>query len=94
MRASLYMPTLTATQRNPAIRAFYERLRVAGKSHKVACHFAAELGQNPAKPITPPLLGTDDQGNHDPGASPVELNTEPGFADTWYDLKNKTFGHA
>ena len=63
-----------------------------GKTHKVACHFAAELGQNPAKPITAPLLGTDDQGNHDPGASPVDLPNEPGFADTWFDLKNKTFG--
>ena len=50
-----------------------------GKTHKVACHFAAELGQNPAKPITAPLLGTDDQGNHDPGASPVDLPNEPGY---------------
>jgi len=65
-----------------------------GKTHKVACHFAAELGQNPAKPVTAPLMGTDDQGNHDPGASPVELPNEPGFGDTWFDLKNKTFGSA
>ena len=42
--------------------------------------------------MTAPLLGTDDQGNHDPGASPVELPNEPGFGDTWFDLKNKTFG--
>jgi peptide/nickel transport system ATP-binding protein/oligopeptide transport system ATP-binding protein len=65
-----------------------------GKTHKVACHFAAELGQNPTKPVTAPLMGTDDQGNHDPGASPVELPNEPGFGDTWFDLKNKTFGSA
>jgi oligopeptide/dipeptide ABC transporter ATP-binding protein len=63
-----------------------------GPTHKVACHFAAELGQNPAKPITAPLLGTDDQGNHDPGASPVDIPTLPGYADTWFDLKTKTFG--
>ena len=63
-----------------------------GKTHKVACHFAAELGQNPAKPVTAPLLGTDDQGNHNPGASPVDIPDEPGFADTWFDLKNRTFG--
>ena len=62
----------------------------SARRHKVACHFAAELGQNPAKPVTAPLLGTDDQGNHDPGASPVELPNEPGFGDTWFDLKNKT----
>src|SRR5690349_15186953 len=65
-----------------------------GKTHKVACHFAAELGQNPAKPVTAPLMGTDDQGNHDPGASPVDLPNEPGFSDTWFDLKNKTFGRS
>jgi peptide/nickel transport system ATP-binding protein/oligopeptide transport system ATP-binding protein len=65
-----------------------------GKTHKVACHFAAELGQNPAKPVTAPLMGTDDQGNHDPGASPVDLPNEPGFGDTWFDLKNKTFGRS
>ena len=32
----LYMAALTATQRNPAIKAFYERLRAAGKPAKVA----------------------------------------------------------
>src|SRR5215218_1913618 len=63
-----------------------------GKTHKVACHFAAERGKNPVKPVTAPLLGTDDQGNHNPGASPVDLPNTPGFADTWFDLKNKTFG--
>ena len=51
-----------------------------GPTHKVACHFAAELGQNPTKPITAPLLGTDDQGNHDPGASPVDIPNQPGYA--------------
>ena len=49
-------------------------------------------GPEPAKPITAPLLGTDDQGNHDPGASPVDFGNKPGYADTWFDLKNKTFG--
>src|SRR5215218_5608195 len=63
-----------------------------GPRHKVACHFAGELGQHPVRPVTAGLLGTDDQGNHNPGASPVDLPNTPGFADTWFDLKNKTFG--
>jgi transposase len=36
VRKVLYMAALTATQRNPAIKAFYERLRAAGKPAKVA----------------------------------------------------------
>lgn len=36
LRRVLYMATLTATRYNPAIKAFYERLRAAGKLPKVA----------------------------------------------------------
>jgi transposase len=36
VRGVLYMATLTASRFNPAIRAFYERLRAAGKLPKVA----------------------------------------------------------
>lgn len=36
VRAALYMPTLAATRFNPVIRAFYRRLRDAGKPAKVA----------------------------------------------------------
>lgn len=36
VRRALYMATLTATQFNPAVRAFYERLVAAGKLKKVA----------------------------------------------------------
>ena len=36
VRAVLYMATLVATRRNPAIQAFYERLIAAGKPKKVA----------------------------------------------------------
>lgn len=63
-----------------------------GPRHKVACHFAGELGHHPEKPITAGLLGVDDYGNADPGASPVEdLPTGPGYADTWFDIRNRTF---
>lgn len=36
VRATLYMATLVATRHNPVIRAFYHRLRAAGKPPKVA----------------------------------------------------------
>lgn len=36
IRRVLYMATLTATRYNPAIKAFYERLKTAGKLPKVA----------------------------------------------------------
>lgn len=36
LRAMLYMGTLSAVRCNPVIRAFYERLREAGKEYKVA----------------------------------------------------------
>ena len=36
LRAALYMGTLVATQYNPVIRAFYQRLCAAGKPKKVA----------------------------------------------------------
>jgi len=36
IRCALYMATLVATRFNPTIAAFYHRLRMAGKEHKVA----------------------------------------------------------
>jgi transposase len=36
VRTALYMATLVATRHNPTIRAFYQRLRGAGKAKKVA----------------------------------------------------------
>lgn len=36
LRAALWMPTLTAVQRNPWLRAYYQRLIAAGKLPKVA----------------------------------------------------------
>ena len=36
VRAVLYMAALVAARRNPVIRAFYQRLRAAGKPAKVA----------------------------------------------------------
>ncbi len=63
-----------------------------GKKHKVACHFPGELGSPPSEPATARLLGVDNQGQPDPGASPTQISTEPGFADTWFDLKTNSLG--
>jgi peptide/nickel transport system ATP-binding protein/oligopeptide transport system ATP-binding protein len=61
-----------------------------GKRHKVACHFAGELGAHPATPVTTDLLAVDDQGTPVPGATPTnEQLTIPGYEKTWYDLKSK-----
>jgi peptide/nickel transport system ATP-binding protein/oligopeptide transport system ATP-binding protein len=61
-----------------------------GAKHKVACHFAGEINQAPQRPITAPLLGVDDQGNVQGGGTVTEMHDEPGFADTWFDLKTQT----
>ncbi len=44
LRTALYMATLSAARRNPPIKAFYDRLRAAGKPKKVArCAAARKL---------------------------------------------------
>jgi transposase len=44
LRTALYLATLSAARYNPAIKAFYERLRAAGKPRKVArCAAARKL---------------------------------------------------
>jgi len=58
-----------------------------GKSHKVACHFAAERGLAPSSPITLSALGVDRDGNPVAGASTTTEDLDrPGYADTWTDL--------
>ncbi|MBM0123204.1 dipeptide ABC transporter ATP-binding protein [Pimelobacter simplex] len=66
-----------------------------GRKHKVACHFPGRLGQAPHEPLTAGLLGVDAEGRPDPGASPsTDLIEQPGYADTWFDLDNKSIGRA
>jgi transposase len=43
LRRSLWMPTLTAVRKNPWLRAYYQRLRAAGKLPKVALVAAMRL---------------------------------------------------
>ncbi len=62
-----------------------------GPRHKVACHFAGELGNHPAHPVTASVLGVDETGAPQPGASPAEIvGNEPGYAESWYDLERQT----
>jgi peptide/nickel transport system ATP-binding protein/oligopeptide transport system ATP-binding protein len=65
-----------------------------GPTHKVACHFAGEIGRHPAAPVTSRLLGVNDRGEADAGATPVELPTGPGFSNTWFDVENRTIHSA
>jgi peptide/nickel transport system ATP-binding protein/oligopeptide transport system ATP-binding protein len=59
--------------------------------HKVACHFAGESGQHPTEPVFAELLGVDNQGNPVPGAEPVKgMINEPGYSESWYDVKTRT----
>jgi len=60
-----------------------------GKRHKVACHFAAELGAHPAAPVTADLLGVDDQGSPSSTVTATPLITGPGYENEWYDLRTK-----
>ena len=60
-----------------------------GKRHKVACHFAGELGNHPNTPVTANLLGVDHQGSPTAGASATELSVGPGYEDEWYDVKSQ-----
>jgi oligopeptide/dipeptide ABC transporter ATP-binding protein len=58
-----------------------------GPRHKVACHFAGELGDHPATPVTAGLLGVDDQGSPTSAVPPDSLPTGPGYEDRWFDVK-------
>jgi len=60
-----------------------------GPRHKVACHFAGELGRHPETPVTAPLLGVDNSGNPVPGATPTDFETGPGFSDSWFDFEGR-----
>ncbi len=59
--------------------------------HKVACHFPGELGNAPKESPTAPLLGVDQQGNHVGGAEERVIETNPGYDDSWFDLKSRSF---
>jgi transposase len=65
LRSSLWMPVLVAVRRNPVLKAFYERLRAAGKLPKVALiaamrklmHIVYSVAKN-RRPFVPALATT------------------------------------
>jgi peptide/nickel transport system ATP-binding protein/oligopeptide transport system ATP-binding protein len=61
-----------------------------GPRHKVACHFAGELGHAPSTPVTGELLGVDAQGSPTPGATAEDVYTGPSYKKTWYDIGSRT----
>jgi oligopeptide/dipeptide ABC transporter ATP-binding protein len=61
-----------------------------GPRHKVACHFAGEVGKHPAQPVFSRALGIDENGSPDPGVTPVPgLVEHPGYSDTWFDIESQ-----
>ena len=62
-----------------------------GERRKVACHFPGELGNAPKESPTAPLLGVDQQGNHIGGVEERAVEVKPGFDDSWFDLKSRSF---
>jgi peptide/nickel transport system ATP-binding protein/oligopeptide transport system ATP-binding protein len=64
-----------------------------GPTHKVACHFAGELGKAPQQPVTMGVCGVDANGSPVDGQTPDAQVNQPGFADRWYDLEtSRTVG--
>ncbi|GCD88817.1 dipeptide/oligopeptide/nickel ABC transporter ATP-binding protein [Nocardioides sp. LS1] len=61
-----------------------------GPRHKVACHFAGELGNHPDNPVTGNLLGVDRTGSPVPGSTPIPLHEGPGYAGEWFDVKSQS----
>jgi peptide/nickel transport system ATP-binding protein/oligopeptide transport system ATP-binding protein len=61
-----------------------------GKRHKVACHFAGELGRHPQAPVTTGLLGVDNQGSPSADSSVTTVPTGPGYEDEWFDVERRT----
>ena len=57
-----------------------------GKRHKVACHFAGELGQAPSRPVTARPARRRRPGQHDDRGRRPPLVTQPGYADDWFRL--------
>jgi oligopeptide/dipeptide ABC transporter ATP-binding protein len=56
-----------------------------GPRHKVACHFAGEIGRHPALPVTEPLYA--EGAEHDEQANRLaEVSSDPGFGPRWLEL--------
>ena len=57
-----------------------------GPRHKVACHFAGELGHHPALPVTAPMFAEHAGAPSEEANRLVEVSSEVGFGPRWLDL--------
>jgi hypothetical protein len=57
-----------------------------GPRHKVACHFAGELGHHPALPVTAPMFAEDAGAPTEEANRLVEISGEVGYGPRWLDL--------
>ena len=57
-----------------------------GPRHKVACHFAGELGHHPALPVTAPMFPEHAGAPSEEGKRLVEVSSDVGFGPRWLDL--------
>jgi peptide/nickel transport system ATP-binding protein/oligopeptide transport system ATP-binding protein len=59
-----------------------------GPRHKVACHFAGELGHHPALPVTAPMFPESAGAPSEEGKRLIEVSSEVGFGPRWLDLSS------
>ena len=57
-----------------------------GPRHKVACHFAGEIGHHPALPVTAPMFAEDAGAPSEEANRLDEVSSEVGFGPRWLDL--------
>ncbi len=58
-----------------------------GPRHKVACHFAGEIGHHPAQPVTAPLYAGAPSGEQETAAARLrEVSSDAGWGRRWLDL--------
>jgi peptide/nickel transport system ATP-binding protein/oligopeptide transport system ATP-binding protein len=62
-----------------------------GPRHKVACHFAGEIGHHPAQPVTGVLY--EEESGRPPGEEAerlAQVSTGVGYGDRWFDVPSGT----
>jgi len=57
-----------------------------GPRHKVACHFAGEIGHHPVQPVTAPMFADGADASSEEANRLVEVSSEVGFGSRWLDL--------
>ena len=61
-----------------------------GPRHKVACHFAGELGHHPTQPVTAPMFADQPGAPSEQASRLVEVSSRVDYGDRWLDLSSGT----